>query len=457
MHTPRHKANPEPASKQRGCIRRPTQQPAPLSPEARLQRVLGNQAYRRLIQAKLEVGPPNDRYEREADRVADAVMRMPEPAIQRACDCGGTCAQCQEEAVQRQSVAETITPLVQRQIVEEEEEVLQRQAEEEDEEPIQRQVCMIEDEEVPVEAEESVQPKYENASMQGSKHGPLYASADLSRRIKQARGQGQPLPKRVQHGMERSMGADFSGVRIHTDPAAVQMSRALRAQAFTHSKDIFFNAGEYNPESAEGKHLLAHELTHTIQQNRDVVRRLSISVQSPLARGPCGQRRVRWIFALGSPAPADGYIVQQVDEYNEESECPSFGRCLARPTSTFWEAWFVNRGDTHEHLHATLGFTDQSAFGGSPDKAGYRVHNGEVKFFRKSVTGDLGKDGVAPASPNGGWGPGNVPITGDLPSTSTPPPWWGNAPTEGPVTRQAYSAWRCCGDKRDFNVVRARP
>src|SRR5690606_10069691 len=55
-------------------------------------------------------------------------------------------------------------------------------------------------------------------------------------------------------------------VNIHTDSQAVEMNKSLGAQAFTYGNDIYFNQGKYNPDSASGKHLLAHELTHTIQQ-----------------------------------------------------------------------------------------------------------------------------------------------------------------------------------------------
>ena len=66
--------------------------------------------------------------------------------------------------------------------------------------------------------------------------------------------------------MESGFGTDFSGVRIHNDSNAVQMNQELGSQAFTNGNDIYFNEGKYNPESDSGKHLLAHELTHTVQQ-----------------------------------------------------------------------------------------------------------------------------------------------------------------------------------------------
>jgi peptidoglycan hydrolase-like protein with peptidoglycan-binding domain len=78
--------------------------------------------------------------------------------------------------------------------------------------------------------------------------------------------------------MESSFGADFGRVNIHTDAEAVQMSKELGAQAFTHGNDVYFNKGKYNPGSGEGKHLLAHELTHTIQQTGMVSGNLQFTI-----------------------------------------------------------------------------------------------------------------------------------------------------------------------------------
>ena len=77
---------------------------------------------------------------------------------------------------------------------------------------------------------------------------------------------GEPLPEAVRQDMESRFGADFSAVRIHRDARAAQASRALNAAAFTVGNQIHFGAGQFNPSSSEGRELLAHELTHTIQQ-----------------------------------------------------------------------------------------------------------------------------------------------------------------------------------------------
>jgi hypothetical protein len=85
--------------------------------------------------------------------------------------------------------------------------------------------------------------------------------------LNDTKGGGQPLQDDVRRYMEPRFGTDFSGVKVHTDATAVQLSRDLNAQAFTHGSDIYFNDGKFSPGTNEGKHLLAHELTHVVQQN----------------------------------------------------------------------------------------------------------------------------------------------------------------------------------------------
>jgi hypothetical protein len=228
-----------------------------------LQHSYGNQAVQRLVsrravQAKLTVGPAGDHYEQEADRVADQVMRMltPRPAsrpssIQRS-------GEEDAEAVQTKPLAGTITPLVQRQAEEEEEvqtkPLVQRQAEEEEEvqtKPlVQRQA----------EEEEEVQTKPQEAG------AGFETSQAVEGQLRAARGSGQPLPADVRSYMEPRFGADFSSVRVHTDGQAAQLNRQLSAQAFTHGEDIYVPADKYAPQYVGGRRLLAHELTHVIQQ-----------------------------------------------------------------------------------------------------------------------------------------------------------------------------------------------
>jgi len=92
------------------------------------------------------------------------------------------------------------------------------------------------------------------------------ASDAVSNRIETTRGNGSQLPDQTRNFMEQRMNADFSQVRVHKDADAAQLSEDLHAHAFTVGNDIYFNEGKYAPESAQGQRLLAHELTHTLQQ-----------------------------------------------------------------------------------------------------------------------------------------------------------------------------------------------
>ena len=91
-------------------------------------------------------------------------------------------------------------------------------------------------------------------------------------RISQARGGGRALDSAVQAQMGESMGYDFSGVRVHTSPEADSLNRQLSAKAFTTGQDVFFREGAYDPNSSGGRELIAHELTHVVQQGTGAVR-----------------------------------------------------------------------------------------------------------------------------------------------------------------------------------------
>jgi hypothetical protein len=97
-------------------------------------------------------------------------------------------------------------------------------------------------------------------------HSDSAIDPGLESDIRQARGGGQPLPEHVRQPMEQSMGADFSRVRIHTDDHADRLNQALHARAFTTGQDIFFRRSEYRPGSQNTHAILAHELTHVLQQ-----------------------------------------------------------------------------------------------------------------------------------------------------------------------------------------------
>ncbi len=191
-------------------------------------------------QAKLTIGQPNDKYEMEADRMSDQVMRMSNADIAQRVE------------------GEIIQPVkIQRMCSECEEEIAQRQLQKEDE----QLQAKFNDESIQCQAEnEEVKTK----ELQGQ---IPQVDAGIESQINSMKGGGQPLGKEVRHFFEERFGHDFSSVRIHNTERAADVSRSINARAFTLGNNIAFSSGEYQPQSNKGKRLLGHELTHVIQQN----------------------------------------------------------------------------------------------------------------------------------------------------------------------------------------------
>ena len=165
-----------------------------------------------IIQPKLTVNTPGDIYEQEADAMADRVMRMPS-----------------NETVQ------PVTGLIGA--------------------SLQRKGAAREE-----EKKKNIMRKAE-ASNTG-----LQISSSFASSLNASKGVGSSLPQGTRSFMENAFSADFSKVKIHTDSRASELSSGINAMAFTTGNDIYFNQGQYHPGSDEGKQLLAHELTHVIQQ-----------------------------------------------------------------------------------------------------------------------------------------------------------------------------------------------
>ncbi len=158
-----------------------------------------------IVQPKLELTTPGDSYEREADRMADFVMRRQYTGISK----------------EMPSAASVVHPTISRRV-----------------------------------------------------SGSAGVAVDTATEggINDSRGGGQPMPEALRSQMESSFGADFSGVRLHTDSRAADLSRGIQAKAFTYGNDIYFNRGQYSPDTTAGQHLIAHELTHVVQQSGKVGR-----------------------------------------------------------------------------------------------------------------------------------------------------------------------------------------
>lgn len=246
------------------------------------------------LQAKLQVGPQNDAYEREADRVAERVMNAPEATAQRAC---AACDDKEKETAQRQSQPEeeeeslqmkAASDPVQRETMEEEEQVqaklrpegAQRDAIEEEEE-LQAKAQPDGVQREAMEEEEELQAKARS-------DGGFQASATISAEVALLKGGGAPLSNSARAFFEPRFGADFSDVRVHSGPRAHRAAHALGARAFTTGRDVVFGAGEYAPQSHAGGLLMAHELTHVLQQRGAKPRPVDGEATGPVQRWSIG-------------------------------------------------------------------------------------------------------------------------------------------------------------------------
>ena len=204
------------------------------------------------IQTKLTIGQAGDKYEQEADSMADAIVNKTtvKPDIQNK----------EISGIQRESLA---TPL------EDEKLGAAEQRMEEDklvqEKPEIQKMGIEEEEEGMVNKMAGEEAEEEEVQTKSSGNART-AGTGLTQQLRSKSGRGKGLPQNTKAEMESSFGNDFSEVNIHTDQEAITMNKELGAQAFTHGKDVYFNSGKYNPETTEGKHLLAHELTHVVQQ-----------------------------------------------------------------------------------------------------------------------------------------------------------------------------------------------
>ncbi len=191
-----------------------------------------NQEKIELIQAKLTIGEVADKYEQEADKIAQQVV-----------------SQINAPASFQSSPGQS----------------LQRDEIPEDEELQMKPVSgILQREEMPEDEELQMKPMMVQRKSNG---GGMAATPELEVSIQQAKGGGQPIANSIREPMEKAFGADFSGVNVHTDAQSDQMNQSIQAKAFTTGQDIFFRQGAYDPRSQGGQELIAHELTHVVQQN----------------------------------------------------------------------------------------------------------------------------------------------------------------------------------------------
>lgn len=190
-----------------------------------------------LIQPKLTINTLGDMYEQEADAMAGRVMRMSSnEAVKPVTGLIGKslqrkCAHCEEEESRRK--------------------------------PVMRKA---------------------KAGNSGTSVSSSFAAS-----LNASKGGGSPMAQGTRSFMENAFSTDFSHVRVHNGSEASDMSQGINGKAFTHGADIYFNSGEYQPNTESGKYLLAHELTHTVQQGENIKRKISYITPTPTEKDPVAQ------------------------------------------------------------------------------------------------------------------------------------------------------------------------
>ncbi|SHE51896.1 eCIS core domain-containing protein [Pedobacter caeni] len=288
------------------------------------------------VQTKLTVGQPDDKYEQEADQTADKVLQRlatneagstsvsPSitPFVQTKCEA------CEKEVQKKEAVKEEEVQKKEEEIRKKEEEVQPKEIieeeiqkkEQEPANPVLQRKPIFESNAEPADEGGPVQRKCQDCEQEEEKKiqkKSEKSSTDISPTIENSlystKGGGRSLPAHMLTQMEGAFGADFSKVRIHDNSTAAQLNKDLNAQAFAHGNDIYFNSGKYNTNSISGQHLLAHELTHTIQQGG--IQRKEIPPKS--SHGPSLSPALNTtdpVIAKKEEEEEDGFLVSKAKE-----------------------------------------------------------------------------------------------------------------------------------------------
>lgn len=231
-----------------------------MAPQLAYKKANAQTSHSTFIQPKLMVNAPNDVYEQEADAMADSVMRM-----------------SSNEAVK--PVASLIGKSLQRKCT---------HCEEEEKKPVMRKA---------------------EAGNSG-----MSVSYSFAASLNASKGGGAPLPQGTRSFMENAFSTDFSGINIHTDKQALKMSQSINAKAFTYGSDIYFGAGEYSPDTHRGKSLLAHELTHVLQQSMNIQRQVvNMPAQNVTVGMPKASDLQQLTGQLNNPGFSASYSQSQID------------------------------------------------------------------------------------------------------------------------------------------------
>ncbi len=222
------------------------------------------------IQPKLRVNKPDDSYEKEADLIADRVVNTPDPKVAPTAIAAPEVQRQEEGKEEEEETVQTASMHIQRMADGEQDEdgtIQTKDSGDTQGNTIGAQATSLTYKQT-VQAYSAQRPssRYHSDVVQLSGRGPPAGAAQFQSKLHNSTSGGRPMARTVGNFMSSRFGADFSAVRIHTDTSAQQMSKQVNAHAFTYGNHIYFNSGKYDPGSKSGQTLLAHELTHTIQQ-----------------------------------------------------------------------------------------------------------------------------------------------------------------------------------------------
>jgi hypothetical protein len=228
----------------------------------------------------------------------------------------------------------------------------------------------------------------------------MAATPNLETSIQGARGSGQPLDENIRQPMEKAFGGvDFSQVKVHNDAVSDQLNQSIQARAFTTGQDLFFRGGEYNPSSRGGQELIAHELTHVVQQGG--ASQIQRQLTDDLTPGQIEKMEEK-----------GGALIQPKFHSISQTQTSTIQRAYTarRPLAGFIRGIgrmsrggvIPNRGIFHEHIFfqdggnpANIGFMDRNGLG--QDNAGnYTIGHGRNNLddpIMRQAVNDLGNPG----------------------------------------------------------------
>jgi hypothetical protein len=267
------------------------------------------------LQAKLRYGQEGDSHEHEADRVADAVKSNSRNNNSGTAPSLGSSisnfvqrkkveenkntlqaksnkqddliqkkptSKQEEKPVQKSSVGKEEKPVQKKPVVKERESALQKKTTDtpREEKKVQKKKSDDKIDELPVQKLSGNLDQHHEIQKSAS-NNPKAEDPSVEADILASKNGGDPMPDDLRIEMEHQFGVDFSAVKIHNNSSSYSLCRRINALAFTHGNHIYFADGKFEPDTADGKHLIAHELTHVVQQGEDIKKNVVQKSNSP--------------------------------------------------------------------------------------------------------------------------------------------------------------------------------